>query len=307
MKPNVLLAGGSGYIGKYISSAIENDVNLYALSKYPNTKKEHNDRLQWLQRDIYNYEDVVAAMEGMDIAVYYLDPTKNSAKLTQATARDLNIIAADNFARAAAKQGVNKIVYVSGSRFDSETVQRLENYGVPVETTNTQIKRPHINVELQVSKYDDVRTALRIILPKKWTLSHIVDYFFTWLNETRGTFVHTYKKDDNYIIYSRNKAKPMLILKKMENEAGLITLHLVGGSMVKPNFKKQGKLEFRQIKSTRLVMVHLYDYIPRLFWPVYYFIQAPIQGLIMRGFEIDCRIRHFNGRVQSGEKMKYTK
>ena len=307
MKPNVLLAGGSGYIGKYISNAIENDVNLYALSKYPNTKKEHNNRIQWLQRDIYNYEDVVAAMEGMDIAVYYLDPNKNSAKLTQATARDLNLIAADNFARAAAKQGVHKIVYVSGSRFDSETVQRLERYGVPVETTNTQIKRPHINVELQVSKYDDVRTALRIILPRKWTLTHIVDYFFTWLNETRGTFVHTHKKDDNYVIYSRYKDKPLLILKKMENDVGLVTLHLVGGSLVKPNFKKQGKLEFRQIKGTRLVIVHLYDYIPRLFWPVYYFVQAPIQGLIMRGFEIDCRIKHFNGRVQSGEKMKYTK
>ena len=42
MKPNVLLAGGSGYIGKNISSAIENDANLFALSKYPNTKKEVN-------------------------------------------------------------------------------------------------------------------------------------------------------------------------------------------------------------------------------------------------------------------------
>ena len=37
----------------------------------------------------------------MNIAVFYLDPNKNSAKLTQATARDLNLIAADNFARAA--------------------------------------------------------------------------------------------------------------------------------------------------------------------------------------------------------------
>ena len=33
MKPNVLLAGGSGYIGKNISSVIENDANLFALSK----------------------------------------------------------------------------------------------------------------------------------------------------------------------------------------------------------------------------------------------------------------------------------
>ena len=30
MKPNVLLAGGSGYIGKYISSVIEKDANIYA-------------------------------------------------------------------------------------------------------------------------------------------------------------------------------------------------------------------------------------------------------------------------------------
>ena len=76
---------------------------------------------------------------------------------------------------------------------------------------------------------------------------------------------------------------------------------------MKPNLKKQGKLEFRLLKGTSLVMVHLYDYIPKLFWPIYYFIQAPIQGLLMRGFEIDCRIKHFQGRVQSGEKFKYTK
>lgn len=307
MKPNVLLAGGSGYIGKYISNVIEEDVNLYALSKYPNTKKENNDRIIWLKRDIYNYEDVVMAMKDMNIAVFYLDPNKNSAKLTQATARDLNLIAADNFARAAAKQGLSKIVYVSGSRFDSETIQRLENYGVPVEVTNTHIKRPHINAELQVSKYDDVRTALKMILPRKWTLPYLVDYFMKWLNDTRGTFMHTIQEDDIYSVYVRSKHKPLLVLKKVEDDNGLITLHLVAGSMLKSNAKKEGKLEFRQIKGTRLVIVHLYDYIPRLFWPIYYFIQAPLQGLIMRGFEIDCRIKHFNGRVQSGEKMKYTK
>ena len=50
MKPNVLLAGGSGYIGKNISSAIENDANLFALSKYPNTKKEVNRNITWLKK-----------------------------------------------------------------------------------------------------------------------------------------------------------------------------------------------------------------------------------------------------------------
>ena len=97
------------------------------------------------------------------------------------------------------------------------------------------------------------------------------------------------------------------IFKKKQTAEDIITLHLVGGKLAKPNLKKQGKLEFRLLKGTSLVMVHLYDYIPKLFWPIYYFIQAPIQGLLMRGFEIDCRIKHFQGRVQSGEKFKYTK
>lgn len=56
------------------------------------------------------------------------------------------------------------------------------------------MKRPHINVELQTAKYDDVRTAMKMILPKKWTLNQLVDYFSRWLDETKGTFVHTQNK-----------------------------------------------------------------------------------------------------------------
>ena len=158
-----------------------------------------------------------------------------------------------------------------------------------------------------MSKYNDIRTALRMILPRKWSLEQLVAYFFKWLNDTRGTFLHTKYIENRYIIYARNEFKPLLVMKKEVNDNSLITFNLVGGSIIKKRSKKQGKLEFRQIKGTRLVIVQLYDYIPKLLWPLYYFFQAPVQGLIMRGFEIDCRIRHFNGRVQSGEKMKYTK
>lgn len=40
MKPKVLLAGGTGYIGKYLSEVIENDAELFAISKYPDNKKQ---------------------------------------------------------------------------------------------------------------------------------------------------------------------------------------------------------------------------------------------------------------------------
>ena len=99
----------------------------------------------------------------------------------------------------------------------------------------------------------------------------------------------------------------MLVLHKMQVESDMIVLHLVSGSIVKGNVIKQGKLEFRMLKGTQTVLVHLYDYIPKLVWPVYYLFQSPFQGLMLRGFEIDCRIKHFNGRIQSGEDIKYTK
>ena len=305
MKPNILLAGVTGYIGKNLIQHIKNDANLYTLSKYP--KEEDFKEVTWLKKDIYNYMDVLSAMEDMDIAIYYLDPTKHSAKLTQATARDLNLIAADNFGRAAAKNGISKIIYISGSRFDYETIQRLSSYGVFVEKTETTVSRPHVSVELQSSKYDDVRSALSIQLPMNWTLEQLVEYYFKWLNETKGTLLHTYKEEEDYVIYLKDKSKPVLVFHKMQIEDDIISLHLVGGTLVKPNLLKQGKLEFRRLKDTQTVVVHLYDYIPKLVWPVYYLIQSPFQGLMMRGFEIDCRIKHFNGRIQSGEDIKYTK
>lgn len=307
MKPKVLLAGGTGYIGKHLSSVIENDADLYVLSKYPKPEHVNATDMTWLQSDIFNYQDVVEAMKEIDIAIFYLDPTKNSAKLTQATARDLNLIAADNFGRAAAVNHVKKLVYIPGSRNDNQTMERLGTYGVPVERTKLEIKRPHINVELQVSKYDDVRTAMKMVLPKKWTLNQVVEYFFNWLDKTKGTIVKTYHSDDHYYIYLKSKNKPLAIFKKVLTEENLITLYLVGGKLVKSNAKKQGKLEFRLLKNNAIVIVHLYDYIPKMFWPVYYFVQAPLQGIMMRGFEVDCRIKHFQGRVQSGEKIKYTK
>ncbi len=40
MKPKVLLAGGTGYIGKYLSEVIENDAKNFTISKYQTIKKQ---------------------------------------------------------------------------------------------------------------------------------------------------------------------------------------------------------------------------------------------------------------------------
>lgn len=305
MKPKVLLAGATGYIGKNLIASIKSEAQLYTLSKYP--KEEEVQEVIWLKKDIYNYQDVVSAMEGMNIAIFYLDPTKHSAKLTDATAKDLNIIAADNFGRAAAINKVTKIIYIGGSRFDRETVERLSAYGVTVEETENRVVRPNVSAELQVSKYDDVRTAMNMQLPVSWTLDYMVKAYMSWLNETKGTIIHSYNEGDNFFIYLKRKDRPLLILHKVQTAEDIITMHLVGGSLTKPNIQKQGKLEFRSLKGSSKVMVHLYDYIPKVIWPIYYISQAPFQKMMLRGFDVDCRIKNFQQRLRSGENMKYTK
>ena len=39
-------------------------------------------------------------------------------------------------------------------------------------------KRSLVNVELQVSGYDDVRSTMKVVLPKGWTLKNVVKPFY---------------------------------------------------------------------------------------------------------------------------------
>ena len=50
MKPNILLAGATGYIGKNLVPQIKNVAYLYTLSKYP--KEQDLRDVQWLKKDI---------------------------------------------------------------------------------------------------------------------------------------------------------------------------------------------------------------------------------------------------------------
>ncbi len=48
MKPKVLLAGGTGYIGKYKHENNENDAEFFTISKYPDNKKTDDVEMTWI-------------------------------------------------------------------------------------------------------------------------------------------------------------------------------------------------------------------------------------------------------------------
>ena len=64
--------------------------------------------------DLFSLKDVERALQGARFALYLVHSMLPSARLVQGRFSDLDLICADNFGRAAAKAGVEQIVYLGG-------------------------------------------------------------------------------------------------------------------------------------------------------------------------------------------------
>ncbi|WP_323703991.1 NAD-dependent epimerase/dehydratase family protein [Mammaliicoccus sp. Dog046] len=307
MTANIFISGGSGYIGKHLITTLKDVGQLYTITKYEADMTDSD--VNWRQCDIYILKDMIAALEDIDIAIYYLDANKKSAKLTQSMARNLNMIASDNMAKACKANQVKKIIYIPGSPFDQETIEILSSTGIEVEVTEQTIRRPAVSIELQKSKYDDVRSVDRMPLPYQWDLEDAVTHYFNWLEETSGTLVTTELIGDTYHVHFKNRKKSILKLQRINPsiDPNVIQFKVVGGTLSVNKFEDNGMLEFRKLTWTNEFMVHLFNYVPRIPWSIYYLSQAPIHNVTMKGFEVDCRIKDFQLRMLDGEVKKYTK
>ncbi len=139
---NVAISGARGFVGGRLAQELAGQARIVGLSR---TLPSHNGPhvAEWRRCDLFNYEDAYAALEGIDIAFYLVHAMMPSGRLTRARFEDLDVISADNFARAARARGVRQIVYLGGlipdvphlsrhleSRREVEHV--LSAHGVPV-------------------------------------------------------------------------------------------------------------------------------------------------------------------------------
>ncbi|MDT0692875.1 NAD(P)H-binding protein [Staphylococcus chromogenes] len=305
MRLKILLAGGTGTIGKSLIESLTPDYDIYTMSKYP--KKNSTQNVTWIKGDIYNYYDVQNAMNGMDLAVFFIDPTKHSAKMTRALAKELNIIAADNFGRAAKVCGVREILYVRGSKFDQETLTQLQSQGVHVRATSKRINRPHISVEFQAAKYDDIRIAHHIPKPPHWDLNQCIDQMTHWLSQTTGTRVKIVREGDVFKFYKKKNNKHLFTFELERVDHHFYRLVAIESSISHTKEGKRACIEFRYIAQFNWIVVHLFDYIPKAFWPIVYMIQVPFYQMLIRGFDTKCRIQTLQHRQLNGEPLSYTK
>ena len=153
----IAIAGASGFVGRALVDALTRtsasastaegalERQVIALARSADGHAG-GPNLEWRGCDLFNLRDAERALAGADVAVYLVHSMMPSARLTQAHFEDLDLICADNFARAAATNGARLIVYLGGllppnqeklsrhlqSRFEVE--QTLASHGVPVIT-----------------------------------------------------------------------------------------------------------------------------------------------------------------------------
>lgn len=110
----VAIAGVTGFVGEPLARALRQHAGVGSVVGIGRGSGAGSPVDEWRKCDLFSLADAERALVGVDVAVYLVHSMMPSAALTQGNFADFDLIAADNFARAAARNGVRQIVYLGG-------------------------------------------------------------------------------------------------------------------------------------------------------------------------------------------------
>ena len=113
MKQTIVLAGATGFIGRWIIREFQDDYNIVALSR-KKVQTNPNKKIIWRTVDLYSMSSTEKALVGSDIAIYLVHSMQPSTRLNQGKFEDTDLLLADNFSRAALKNKLKQIIYIGG-------------------------------------------------------------------------------------------------------------------------------------------------------------------------------------------------
>lgn len=114
MKSTVVIAGATGFIGRWFIQTYKHKYRIIALSRRK-MKPERPDRdVEWRQVELYSLSNTTEALSGADYALYLVHSMQPSTRLSQGTFDDTDVLLADNFARAAEINGLRQIIFLGG-------------------------------------------------------------------------------------------------------------------------------------------------------------------------------------------------
>jgi uncharacterized protein YbjT (DUF2867 family) len=111
-KPRLVIAGASGFVGQALAPVLAERFHVVGLSRTP--REPGGGFAAYRACDLFSLKQAEDALEGAEYAVYLVHNMMPSARLTQGDFADLDIVCADNFARAAASAGVRQIIFLGG-------------------------------------------------------------------------------------------------------------------------------------------------------------------------------------------------
>jgi uncharacterized protein YbjT (DUF2867 family) len=136
--PKILVAGGSGFIGSRLIKKLDTDIHhgvpqfggaeILCLTRDPESiKGMFSEDVRLVRADVSNYEDLTGVMsEQIDIAYYLVHSMEGTSKQWKKFA-ERDRVAAMNFAKVAAENGVKRIIYLGGLiHSDDDDVQGSE-------------------------------------------------------------------------------------------------------------------------------------------------------------------------------------
>ncbi len=179
----VVVAGASGFIGRGLAGAFQDTaVELVGLTRRPDlVGGGSEDGYRWRRCDLFSRTQTLHALTGARFGVYLVHSTLPSAHLTQGKPADMDLICADNFARAAAHHGLEHIIYVGiaagGDEDDPQAQTRREvestlaQYGTPITTLRASMVLGPGSVASRILK--DLVERLPVMALPKWTESKI--------------------------------------------------------------------------------------------------------------------------------------
>lgn len=120
----IAIAGASGFVGSALIQRLKSRHNIVGLSR---SRNANQDGVEWRSCDLFSLKEAEHGLQGADVAIYLVHSMLPAAKLTQGRFEDLDLIIADNFARAAKAAGVKRIIYLSGLIPDEPLSRHLKS------------------------------------------------------------------------------------------------------------------------------------------------------------------------------------
>lgn len=182
MKKTIAIAGAGGYIGRWFIHHFKDRYNIVALSRREAIYNP-DPGVEWRKVELFSITSTIESLKGVDYAIYLIHSMSASTRLNQGSFEDTDLLLADNFARAAAANGIKQILYLGGIlpkevvtakisvhlRSRLEVEKTLASKGTPVTTL-----RAGIIVGPGGSSFEMIHNLidrLPALMCPKWTLS----------------------------------------------------------------------------------------------------------------------------------------